>query len=84
MKTLTVRLPDHLVDQIEAESQTRKISKSQIIREHLYHARLGRRGSELLDGIADLIGSVHGLPSDLSSRKKKYLKATRYGQKHRS
>ena len=84
MKTLTVRLPDHLVDQIEAESRTRKISKSQIIREQLYHARLGRRGSKLLDSFADLIGSVDGLPSDLSSRKKKYLKTTRYGQKHRS
>ena len=28
-----------------------------------------------LDKIGDLIGSVHGLPSDLSTNKKKYLKA---------
>jgi hypothetical protein len=34
-----------------------------------------------LDAIADLIGSVAGLPADLSARKKHYLKATGYGQK---
>ena len=31
--------------------------------------------------IADLIGSVTGLPTDLSSQKKAYLKTTGYGQK---
>ena len=31
--------------------------------------------------IADLIGSVHGLPKDLGMRKKRYLKATGYGGK---
>jgi hypothetical protein len=37
-----------------------------------------------LAAIADLIGSVNGLPSDLSARKKHYLKAMGYGQKRRS
>ena len=32
--------------------------------------------------IADLIGSVDGLPADLSARKEKYLRATGYGRKH--
>ena len=40
-----------------------------------------RRQSTPLDAIADLIGSVDGLPADLSARKKRYLKATGYGQK---
>lgn len=31
---------------------------------------------------ADLAGSVGALPADLSDRKKKYLRATRYGKKH--
>ena len=31
--------------------------------------------------IADLIGSVDGLPADLSTRKKRYLRATGYGRK---
>jgi hypothetical protein len=34
-----------------------------------------------LDAIADLIGSVDGLPTDLSKTKKKHLKATGYGRK---
>ena len=31
--------------------------------------------------IGDLIGTVHGLPTDLSARKKHYLKTTGYGRK---
>jgi hypothetical protein len=34
-----------------------------------------------IEGIADLAGSVQGLPADLSVAKKKYLKATGYGRK---
>ncbi|HEX7407505.1 MAG TPA: CopG family transcriptional regulator [Candidatus Binatia bacterium] len=83
MKTLTVRLPEPLVAEIEAESYARKISKSDVVRERLRQpptsARRRRPGP--LDGIADLIGSVGGLPVDLSARKKHYLKATGYGQK---
>jgi Arc/MetJ-type ribon-helix-helix transcriptional regulator len=80
MKTLTVRLPEPLVAEIEAESRGRKCSKSDIVRERLQRA-VGpvRRRSQPLDAIADLIGSVDGLPADL--RKKRYLKATGYGQK---
>jgi Arc/MetJ-type ribon-helix-helix transcriptional regulator len=33
MKTLTVRLPEVLVAQIEAESRDRKVSKSDVVRE---------------------------------------------------
>jgi hypothetical protein len=32
-----------------------------------------------MDAIADLIGSVDGLPPDLSARKKRYLKAESRG-----
>jgi hypothetical protein len=82
VKTLTVRLPEPLVAEIEAESRGRKISKSDVVRERL---RLAGRpvpgGPGPLVIIADLIGSVDGLPRDLSTRRKRYLKATRYGQK---
>jgi Arc/MetJ-type ribon-helix-helix transcriptional regulator len=82
MKTLTVRLPETLVAQIEAESRRRRLSKSDVVRE-----RLTRRGSRprsaALDTIADLIGSIDGLPRDLSARKKRYLKTTGYGRKNR-
>ncbi|MGH9197594.1 MAG: hypothetical protein ACRD1T_17855 [Acidimicrobiia bacterium] len=82
MKTLTIRLPEPLVTEIEAESRERKCSKSDVVRERLQRAtRPTRRQSTPLDAIADLIGSVDGLPSDLSAHKKRYLKATGYGQK---
>lgn len=81
MKTLTVRLPDDLAAQIEAESQHRKMSKSDVIRERLTTAAQQRRHSAAREAIADLIGSVQGLPSDLSGRTKDYLRATGYGRK---
>ncbi|MGQ0593217.1 MAG: CopG family transcriptional regulator [Gammaproteobacteria bacterium] len=82
MKTLTVRLPETLVAEIEAESRERQVSKSDVVRERLRHPSGSmRKRPAPLDTIADLIGSVDGLPSDLSTRKKHYLKATGYGRK---
>lgn len=81
MKTLTVRLPDALVSQIEVELRRRKLSKSDIVRERLSNPAASTRGSATLDAIADLIGSVDGLPTDLSANKKKYLRITGYGRK---
>ena len=82
MKTLTVRLPEPLVAEIEMESRGRKCSKSDIVRQRLQRdAPPTRRQATPLDAIAYLIGSVDGLPADLSARKKRYLKATGYGQK---
>jgi Ribbon-helix-helix protein, copG family len=81
MKSLTVRLPDELIAQLEAESRKRKISKSDIVRERLaFAARMSPRPAAI-DAIADLVGSVHGLPPDLSTRKKEYLKAIFHGRK---
>ena len=82
MKTITVRLPEPLVADIEAESRGRKTSKSVVVRERLQLApRQRRRRMASLDAIADLIGSVDGLPTDLSTGKRAYLRATGYGQK---
>lgn len=82
MKTLTVRLPEAMVAKIEAESRRRKLTKSDVVRERLQAAAGPREASSsVLDGIADLIGSVEGLPEDMSSRRKHYLKSTRYGRK---
>lgn len=78
MKTITVRLPEPLVAEIEAESRGRRCSKSDVVRDRLQ--RTGRRRlnqSTPLGAIADLIGSVEGLPKDLSARKKRSASAMR-------
>jgi Arc/MetJ-type ribon-helix-helix transcriptional regulator len=82
MKTLTVRLPEALVAELEAESRQRNISKSDVVRERLTRTERRRRQSTAtLDAIADLVGSVDGLPRDLSAQTKKYLQSTGYGRK---
>jgi Arc/MetJ-type ribon-helix-helix transcriptional regulator len=80
MKTLTVRLPEALVAEIEAESRGRHISKSDVVRERLSIGARRQRAPSL-DAIADLIGAVDGLPAELSARTKTYLKTTGYGRK---
>ena len=83
MKTFTVRLPETLVADIEAESRRRKVSTSDVIRERLEGARRStERRATSWEAIADVVGSVTGLPADLSRRKKAYLEKTGYGQKH--
>ena len=79
MKMITVRLPQPLATEIEMESRLRKISKSDVVRERLQHAKRSKIATAA--AIADLIGSVDGLPADLSARKKWHLKATGYGKK---
>ena len=82
MKTLTVRLPEPLAAQIEAESRSRQISKSDVVRERLTRAASDAgKLPPTYEAIADLIGAVKGLPPDLAARKKHYLKATGYGRK---
>jgi Arc/MetJ-type ribon-helix-helix transcriptional regulator len=83
MKTLTVRLPEALVAEIEDESRARRVSKSDVVRERLRHpprqAKPGRQ--DPLSSIADLVGAVGGLPADLSSHTKRHLRARGYGKK---
>jgi Arc/MetJ-type ribon-helix-helix transcriptional regulator len=79
---LTVRLPETVVAEIEAESRRRKLSKSDVVRERLAGAqKSGRQRPALLEAIADVIGSVDRLRRDLSARSKRYLKSTGYGDK---
>jgi Arc/MetJ-type ribon-helix-helix transcriptional regulator len=83
VKTITVRLPDSIVAEIDAESRERGVSKSDIVRERLQHGPRGERRSSALNEIADLIGSVDTLPENLSARKRDHLKTTGYGRKRR-
>ena len=82
MKRLTVRLPESLIAQIEAESRRRGLSKSDVVREKLIGNKATReQRSTLLDAVADVIGAIDRLPPDLSARKKKYLRSSGYGRK---
>lgn len=82
MKSFTVRLPEALVASIEAESRVRKVSKSDVIRERLEEGpQRGGLKAASWEAISDVVGSVDGLPADLSRRKKAYLDETGYGQK---
>jgi hypothetical protein len=82
VKILTVRLPESLAAAIEAESRLRKLSKSDVVRERLERAApVAREPGSAAYAVADLIGSVDGLPPDLSARKKDYLRSTGYGRK---
>lgn len=81
MKTLTVRLPAALVADLETESRERHRSKSDIVRERLSLAGRSRAPRTPSNTIADLVGSVDGLPADLSRRRKAYLTTTGYGRK---
>lgn len=84
MKKLTVRLPEELLADVEAESCARGVSKSEVVRDRLQARSKASRGKQnALAAIADLIGSVAGLPPDLSSRRKDYLSATGHGVKRR-
>jgi Arc/MetJ-type ribon-helix-helix transcriptional regulator len=81
MKTLTVRLPETLVADIEAESRRRNVSKSNLVRERLELGRRRRQPSASFAAIVDLVGSVRDLPPDLSARTKAYLRSSGYGKK---
>jgi len=85
MKTMAFRLPDNLVAVIDAEAKRRRVSRSNVVRERLetyaVHAA-PHAAPSFLDLAGDIVGSVSGdgLPSDLSARKKNYLKAWGYGK----
>ncbi|MBV8397865.1 MAG: ribbon-helix-helix protein, CopG family [Acetobacteraceae bacterium] len=81
MKTLTVRLPETLVAEIEAESRERRRSKSDIVRERLSVGRRITPRGALPEIIADVVGAVDDLPPDMSERVKDYLKIKGYGRK---
>jgi len=81
MKTLTVLLPAAMMADLETESRERPCSKSDIVRERLTLTARSRLPAPRTATIADLVGSVNGLPADLSRRTKAYLRTTRCGRK---
>jgi hypothetical protein len=75
VRSFTLRLPDAMVAEIEAEARSRGISKSEVVRRRL--ARASIRPTTVFDLAADLIGGVDDdrIPSDLTSRRSTISKA---------
>ena len=82
MKSITIRLPEPLVAEIDAESRARGVSKSDVVRERLQRVVHGAaEPAPVPYDIADVVGSVDRGPRDLSARKKEHLRKTGYGRK---
>ena len=80
MKTLTIKVPDELFAEIASAAQTRKIPKSEIVRERLLGKAAATRASKtsLWSRMEDLVIPADSLPVNLSSNKA-HLKG--YGKK---
>jgi hypothetical protein len=81
MQTLVLRIPDDLAADIEAEARRLNSTKSEVARARLAagcdNTTAHGSGFEL---IRDLVGTDKGGPSDLSARKKHYLKVSGFGR----
>jgi hypothetical protein len=73
MKTLTIRLPDVLVKRIEQESQARRVSKSDIVRERLAAMPPARPEHPLADIFAEIDRAPVTGPRRNGARDKKRL-----------
>ena len=69
MRTISLKLPDDLLAQLEHEAKSRRTTKSSLVRESLAK----RFSKKALSGVPscydmarDLAGSVHGLPEDIA------------------
>ena len=73
MSTISLKLPDSLLAQLEQESRARRVSKSQLVRESLeksFAPREPKDGPSCFDLARDLAGSLKGLPRDLATNPK--------------
>jgi predicted DNA-binding protein len=71
--TISLKLPDRLLELLEEESRARHTTKSSLVRECLEKTLVARsQGSEVTcyDLARDLAGSVKGLPRDLATNPK--------------
>ena len=69
MRTISLKLPDDLLAQLEVESRARRVTKSSLIRESLtrvLYEQASARKASCYDVAADLAGTVKGLPEDLA------------------
>ena len=73
MRTISLKLPDALLAQLDHQAKARRVTKSWLIRESLPKTLLGRpsaRTPSCYDAARDLAGTVKGLPKDLADNPK--------------
>ncbi len=75
MQTISLRLPDDLVADLEREAKARRVTKTSLIRESLETALRSKSGKPVscYDLSKDLIGKFKGAPKDLATNPK-YMK----------
>jgi hypothetical protein len=73
MQTISLKLPDDLLAQLNSAAKARRVTKSWIVRESLENALRKTSPSgftSCYDQSRDLAGSVKGLPADLADNPK--------------
>jgi predicted transcriptional regulator len=73
MRTISLKIPDELLAELERAAKAKRVAKSVIVRESLEAAlrpRVHRRTASSFDLAADLAGSLKGLPRDLAHNPK--------------
>ena len=81
MERIAIRIPSELARALEQQALEMNLTKSEVARRRLISGSVsGLLKSEGFEMIADLVGAVEGLPSDLSSKKTDYLNRTGYGK----
>ena len=73
MQTISLKLPEDLLAQLESEAKVRRITKSSLVRESLEKAlrKPSESGTVSCHDLArDLAGSLKGLPKDLATNPK--------------
>ena len=73
VQTISLKMPDELLAELERAAKTRRVSKSVLVRESLETAlrpRARRGPASCFDLAADLAGSLKGLPRDLAHNPK--------------
>jgi predicted transcriptional regulator len=72
MRTISLKLPDNLLAELEREAKARRITKSVLVRQSLEAAlrRRPRHAGSCYDLARDLAGTLKDLPRDLAHNPK--------------
>ena len=67
LSTVTVKLQDRLLAEIDAEARSRRVSRSEVLRERLSRTRT--KSGSVWEGMQDLVVRKDKAPTDLAENK---------------